>query len=253
MSPYFAHPSLQLPQQPKGNPNSLPHAKKTKNNQHSNGNTTQPHQNLFSIFFPGTGPGGIASGSGFGSGSGSASPVIDGSPLGDRGRRRTKARGRARARTRTATQRDQDGVLVDILGASGIVGDDSRGGYGDGGDGDDDGADRGEDDEDEEGDGGGEFSDLLADAIFKRPESICGGSFRAKREKAKEKGKVVDVGGSGTRGGRKDEGRALDIREINGDGDGDDDGWIKPGDTSMSSNDLKKPMASMSVGESDEG
>jgi len=130
--------------------------------------------------------------------------------------------------------------LLEVLGGAGMGVDGSGGEYGDGEEG------GGEGEEGGEGEAQGGFSDLLADAILKRPESICGGSFRsAKREK--EKARAEDVGGSGS--GRKDEARERYMRDGDGDGDADDDGWIR--NTSSSLNGFKKPMASVSVG--DEG
>jgi hypothetical protein len=124
-----------------------------------------------------------------------------------------------RKRTKTATQRDQDGLLAaesSSLGSEGgASGEDGTGGEGE---------------EEEEGEGEEEFSDMLADAILKRPESIRGRSFRRKDN---SRGKVVTgVGvngtGSGAVGGmKKIEGEA----DVGGGGAGEEDenedGWIR--------------------------
>lgn len=89
---------------------------------------------------------------------------LNGSPLGDRGRRRV--------RTKTATQRDHmtgmsSGLEAHPAGQGGEV------------------------------DEGGGFSDVLADAILKRPESMRDGSFRSLKN-AKRGGEI----GTGTTVGK---------------------------------------------------
>jgi hypothetical protein len=127
--------------------------------------------------------------------------VLDGSPLGDRGRRATR-----RTRTKTATQRDQDGSFIGDLPTG------DRDGEGVDGD--------GEDEEEEE-----EFSDILADAILKRPESIRDGSLRSMRKDSR--GKAIHANENGVGSPKKEE------VNLNGDGecrggreDEDADGWI---------------------------
>jgi len=136
---------------------------------------------------------------------------MDGSPLGDRGRRATKKR----ARTKTATQRDQDGLLFVDLGDGDVDGEGEEG--------------LEEEDEEEQEQ---EFSDILADAILKRPESIRDGSFRSAR-KDSSRGKL-STNSSGDVVGRLRKGDvSLDENE-GGSGDGgerdveeDGDGWIR--------------------------
>jgi hypothetical protein len=114
-----------------------------------------------------------------------------------------------RKRTKTATQRDQDGLLL----MDSTAGD---------GDGEDDGDD-GEDEEEEQE----EFSNLLADAILKRPESIRDGSLRAMRKDSR--GKAANGNGNPPESFQKGE------IHLNGDGggepeedeDGQGDGWIR--------------------------
>lgn len=126
--------------------------------------------------------------------------MLDGSPLGDRGRRTTR-----RTRTKTATQRDQDGSSIGDLPTGG----------GEGVDGD------GEDEEEEE------FSDILADAILKRPESIRDGSLRSMR-KDSSRGKATHANENGVGSSKKEEVNLNDDVNFRGgrEEDEDVDGWI---------------------------
>lgn len=144
--------NITSPQMRQGkNQNQQPQAPQPQSSQQS------PNPNLFSLFFPGTN--GSTPGPGSGTSSGAASPVVgNGSPIGDRGRRRT--------RIRTSTQREQEAENIE---EGALVDEDAN-------------------DEDE-------FSGLLADAILKRPESMRGGKFRAAKQE-NEKGKSGDDGGA---------------------------------------------------------
>jgi hypothetical protein len=112
-----------------------------------------------------------------------------------------------RKRTKTATQRDQDGLLL----MESMTGD---------GDGEADGEDGVDEEEEQE-----EFSNLLADAILKRPESIRDGSLRAMRKDSR--GKAAN--------GNPLESLQKGEVHLNGDGggepeedeDGQGDGWIR--------------------------
>jgi hypothetical protein len=128
--------------------------------------------------------------------------VLEGSPISDRGRRPKR-----RLRTKTATQRDQDGLLAE----------DSTTGDGDG-EGGVDGD--GEDEEEEE-----EFSDMLADAILKRPESIRDGSLKSTKKDSR--GKAVHVDGTAAKDLKKGEVNLNDHGNCGGEREGEDgDGWI---------------------------
>jgi len=171
--------------------------------QHSNNNSkrikprplTTPNSHLFSLFFPGAG----TSGSRSEISSGSASPVLDGSPLGNRSRRSTR-----RVRTKTATQREDGQVLADS----------SCGGDADG----EDGVQEEEEEEEEEAG----FSDILADAILKRPESIRDGSIGlTRKENGRGKACMVANGKDGNRTGESE----VSLNDHGGEQDGD--GWVR--------------------------
>jgi hypothetical protein len=115
-----------------------------------------------------------------------------------------------RTRTKTATQRDQDGLLLM----------DSTTGDGDGEEG-------GDEDEEDEEDEEEEFSNVLADAILKRPESIRDGSLRTMKRDGR--GKTVNGHVNAVESSQKGE------VKLDGDGDGEPeededghgDGWIR--------------------------